>query len=363
METSCAQQSRRWSWLLAAVVLCLVACATPRLNEPASTVAADSSRTIAPLVAASAAAPLSGAELADAIGSALARDCPPDSLDAISAHRQCADALTQDATLRASLPSFALRWGAQAAGAGFDLTRSNTTWLDSLVWTRLYLSTFAFPGGHRIERDGERFVVRVPVVFRNALDAGEYPYPFWHSPAKWKSYEQSEALLVFIERSSIIAVLRSETLDAARPHSERAWDEHWQWQSAHGLEPRVALFTYLFSSDNPHVASLEQAFRAFSEKQREAACTSCHNPSNPSQINPLEFFNYPNQALTARHDIVDEIVKNRMPPEQNGVPAGIADPVYRRELLALAEAFAATGDRALEYEKAQGLRAKPASAR
>src|SRR6185312_1614441 len=196
------------------------------------------------------------AALADAIGSALERACPPDAMQDLSAHRQCADALGHESALRASLPSRALRWGAQSPGAGFDLTQSNTTWLDPLVWTRMYLSTFAFPGGHSVERDGERVVARVPVVFRNALDAGEYSYPFWHSAAKWRSYEQSTALLVFIEHGSIIAVLRSETLNGARPHVERSWDEHWQGQRAQGQEPRVALFSYLFSRDNPHVAGL-----------------------------------------------------------------------------------------------------------
>jgi hypothetical protein len=188
-------------------------------------------------------------------------------------------------------------------------------------------------------------------VFRNALDAGDYAYPFWHSQTKWQSYERTVALLVFVAGPSVVAVLRSAEQDATRPHVAREWDGRWQWNSARGEEPRVALYGFMFSFDNPHVNGLETAFRAFSEKQRAAACESCHNPGNPSKINPLEFFNYPNQALTSRHDVVAELTKNDMPPAREGAPAGIADESYRRELLALAKDFASRGDRALEFEK------------
>lgn len=266
------------------------------------------------------AAALAGEALASAVGAVLERRCPPDAIDDPAARTRCADALTEDPTLRAGMRNAYLRWGAQSPGAGFNLAASNTTLFDPLVWRRLYLSTFAFPGGHRVEQSGEYFIAHVPVVFRNELDAGEYPYPFWHSQPKWQSYERTEELLIFIERES---------------------------------EPRVALFGFLFSRDNPHVAPLETAFRAFSEKQRSAACTTCHNPSNPSKINPLEFFNYPNQALTGRHDIVAVLTKNRMPPSTESSAAGIADPAYRAELLRLAEDFAAHGDRALSYEIAR----------
>jgi hypothetical protein len=81
------------------------------------------------------------------------------------------------------------------------------------------------------------------------------------------------------------------------------------------------------------------------------ACESCHNPSNPSKINPLEFFNYPNQALTGRHDIIEQLAKNRMPPAPGADAApGIENGEYRKELLELARTFADVGDRALAFE-------------
>jgi len=89
----------------------------------------------------------------------------------------------------------------------------------------------------------------------------------------------------------------------------------------------------------------------FSETQRRADCTTCHDPSNKSAANPLELFNYPNQALTGRHGIVSRIERNDMPPSTGaGFPAGITDEVYRQELLAKARTFAKTGDLALAFE-------------
>jgi hypothetical protein len=302
-----------------------------------------------PEQAADAAAPaigFSGSALAEAVGAALERACEPNALEDTADRDRCADTLSEDATLAAAHGDTYLRWGAQAAGAGYDVPKSNTTLFDPFVWRRLYLSTFAFPGGHSVEAlDDGRFVLHVPVVFRNELDAGEYPYPFWHSQPKWESYERTRELLFFFERDAIAAVLRSEQQDAERPHSERVWDGQWYWDD--GEQPRVALFSFLFSKDNPHTEPLDKAYRAFSEKQREAACESCHNPSNPSKINPLEFFNYPNQALTGRHDIVEQLTLNKMPPTE-----GIADTGYREELLALARTFADVGDKALEFEAA-----------
>jgi hypothetical protein len=296
---------------------------------------------------------LRGVELADKLGAVLASACPPNALEDAEDRTRCADALTREPTLLAANSAY-LRWGGQTAGAGYEIANSNTTLFDPLVWRRLYLSTFAFPGEHRVEElaDG-RTILHVPVLFRNALDAGEYPYPFWHSQPKWQSYERTRELLFVFEDDEVRAVLRSEEQDPERAHVERVWDGQWRW-GKDGEEPRVALYSYLLSQDNPHSAPLDKAYRAFSERQRAAACEGCHNPSNPSKINPLEFFNYPNQALTARHDIVEQLEANLMPPSADAeAQAGIEDEAYRKELLQLARTFADAGDKALKFELAR----------
>lgn len=74
-------------------------------------------------------------------------------------------------------------------------------------------------------------------------------------------------------------------------------------------------------------------------------CASCHNPGNPSGIDPLMFFTHPAQTLTARHDIVRQVELNKMPPE------GIEDDRVRRNLALDAARFARLGDKALRFEQ------------
>jgi hypothetical protein len=73
----------------------------------------------------------------------------------------------------------------------------------------------------------------------------------------------------------------------------------------------------------------------------------------PSKINPLEFFNYPNQALTGQHDIVEGSRRTACLPGAASLKPGLRDASYRGELLRLAGEFAMLGDRALAFEKAR----------
>ncbi len=106
----------------------------------------------------------------------------------------------------------------------------------------------------------------------------------------------------------------------------------------------MSLYTYLFSAANPHVAELDAAYRALEGEVRQYNCVLCHSPDNTTQMNPLRLLNFPNQALTVRHRIVAQIEQNRMP-----LRTGIPDEAQRQKLLALARAFAAMGDMALDY--------------
>lgn len=295
-------------------------------------------------------APSADAALADAIGRGVVAACPPASGEPDPVARQrCADGLTALGVLRDSLHDPAY-WGGQSPGAGYDLSKSRTTQMNALVLRRMYLSVFAFGPEYRIAPSDRGVVLHVATRFYDQLDTGDYPYPFWHSAGKWQSYERSKEILFFIERGEVTAVLRSSEQDPERPHVEHAWDGKWTWQSARGEEPKNALYTSLFSASNPHVAALDSAYRAFEEAQRKSRCVSCHDPSNFAKASPLELFSYPNQALTGRHDIVRELHANEMPPASADTPPGITDEAYRKELIGLAERFAALGDEALRFE-------------
>jgi hypothetical protein len=155
------------------------------------------------------------------------------------------------------------------------------------------------------------------------------------------------ALSFVIENGKVIAVYRSPQQDATKPLVTREWDGNWRWTNAKGEEePRAALYTALFSKTNPRVERLDAAYKAFEAESRKHQCVTCHSPDNGGKMNPLRLLNYPNQSLTERHTLVQQLEQNRMPP--NG---GIEDEDDRKKLLALAREFAGVGDQALDYER------------
>lgn len=237
-------------------------------------------------------------------------------------------------------------WGTQRAPGLIRPGDSNLTRFSSLVWRRMYLSLFMFPGDFKIERAEPYTVLRLASRFRNSLDPGLYPYPFWHSMSKWTSWEQCLELLFVFEKGKVVAVLRSAERDPVRPHLERVWDGKWHWTGARGqAEPRVALYRWLFTAKNPHVKALESAYRTLEAGMRKQQCALCHSPNNASEMNPLRLLNYPNQALTERHTVVGQLEQNAMPPG-----GGIVNARERQALLKLARRFAEAGDKALAFE-------------
>ncbi len=288
---------------------------------------------------------------ADSLAKELIAACPMSGTGDTSARGACADNLTKLDTLRNSMsePFF---WGGQKAGSGFDYAQSQRTDFNPLVFRRMYLSTFMFTGEYSVEKTADATILHIGHNFRGELDIGDYPYPFWHAQGKWTSYQQSAELLFFIKNGKITGALRSEEQDTTRPLVDHTWDGNWQWMDPGGeIEPYVTLYTYLFSSTNPHVSKLDDAYRALEEEMRAHSCQTCHSPDNSSKMNPLELFNYPNQALTARHDLIKELTENSMPPVNSiGLPVGVTDVTQRDKLKSLAQTFAKTADDALSYE-------------
>jgi hypothetical protein len=214
------------------------------------------------------------------------------------------------------------------------------------VWRRIYLSLFMFTGEYQIENVDNLTLLHLPCRFRNALDAGAYPYPFWHSQKKWDNYQRATEVTLVLESGKIIAGYRSDREDPTRPDVARRWDGLWQWTDVAGEEmPYASLYSYLFAASNPHVERLDAAYRALEAEARPHNCTFCHSPSNPAQMNPLRLLNFPNQALSVRHQIVQQLEQNRMPPAE-----GIADDAQRWKLIERARSFAEVGDQALDYE-------------
>lgn len=300
-------------------------------------------------------APTASEKLALEVARALADACPVAAADSLPARDACAQALAQMALLKDSMrtPFF---WGAQRLDAGYDYAAAVKTVFNPLVFRKMYLSTFMFPGGATVIQAGAGLVIaRIPVKFRGAMDSGSYPYPFWHSLRKWTSYSCTQNLLLYVQDGKVIGGLRAADEPEACTPDNRAWtwDGRWTWDGGAGKEePRNTLYSFLFSANNPHVAKLEQAYRDLELRLRSQNCLTCHSPDNAYEMNPLELLSYPNQALSGRHGLVSQLEANLMPPPEGDAGRGLQSEQARQELLALSKTFARAGDEALAFEDA-----------
>jgi hypothetical protein len=247
-------------------------------------------------------------------------------------------------------------WGGFEAVKGYDPKAYRLTEFSPMVWAKLYLSTFMFTGGYQVSVQGRFTVIELAVKFRDGLDSGDYPYPFWHSQKKWDAYSNAVAVILVVEKDRLIAAYRKAGPPPATPPEDREWDGRWRWTGDDGgAEPRVALFSYFFSSDNPHAARLDATYRSLEAKFRAQNCMSCHAPDNTAQADRLVLLNYPNQALAARHSLAAILRGNKMPPADEVIdhPGGLTDEQARLDLISLANAFEQEADAALAFEQAR----------
>jgi hypothetical protein len=246
-------------------------------------------------------------------------------------------------------------WGGFNPEKGYEPKANQLTELSPVVWVKLYLSTFSFAGTYSVRQEGGFTVVELPARFRDRLDSGDYPYPFWHSAKKWNAYVNTRALFFVFDRGKLVAAYRAPPPDSAGAEP-RTWDARWRWLDDAGHErPRVALFSYLFSPGNPAIDELDRTYRKLDAAFRGNNCVSCHAPDNSAKASVLLLLDFPNQALVARHSLVEILRGNKMPPAdpRAGRPAGLGSEELREQLLALAEQFEREADAALSYEKAQ----------
>ncbi len=299
--------------------------------------------------------------LQDRIAHGLARASPTADPSDLHARDAAADKLAHFAELQNAIGEQIL-WGGFDEKLGYDPKAYKLTAFNSYVWAKVYLSTFMFSGPYEVRREGKRTVLEISTKFRAGLDAGDYPYPFWHSSKKWQAYLDARSLLLVFEDDHLVAALRKSVHDPAQPLADKVWDRRWRWEDPQGnLEPRVALYQYLLSPANPHAARLESSYRKLEERFRAHDCLSCHSPDNPARPSKLFMLNYPNQALSGRHELLTVLNDDTMPPlDPNGDrKPGLHDEAARTELLRLAEDFSAAGDAALEYERAHAPATAP----
>jgi hypothetical protein len=238
-----------------------------------------------------------------------------------------------------------IKWGGHSQD-DYVPSHNALTMFDAFVWRKLYLSLFEFTGDHTMEiLPDESRLLRLGARLRRLPDS-EYPYPFWHSANKWRSYQQTTQVGLLLKGGKLLAGYRDAGIDKSTKTADHLWTGFWTIDDQGKLQPRTALFSYLLSSDNPEQVPLDRTYKALANEARKYQCAECHSPANPTNMNPLLILNLPSQALSGRHEIVYQILTNQMPPGR-----GISDEASRERLLHLARDFEKVGDQALGYEQ------------
>lgn len=274
-----------------------------------------------------------------------------------AAYETCRAALFADERLQA-LFSPALRWGGDVPGKSLD--ELALTHFDPRVFSGLYLPLFETTGRviTTTDANGSHTAIRLQVRFRNELGPGQFPYPFWHSPAKWTAYENANQIIFYLNRDSglIDVALRSsqgseEGLPPIRSARPPAFDGQWVWNSAAGKpQPSTAWFDGLMHPDNPHLGDVIDGYRRFATTMRNASCLSCHVPSNPAGARTLVLLQTPAHAAGEIKRVLKAVRAGKMPIEDWGDPQPLEESL-KRILLLEGQAFSDAVDQALAWER------------
>ncbi len=289
--------------------------------------------------------------LIESVASNLATCAPLAKADDLAAYNTASRKLADSHVLQGVCDETIL-WGGYNAGKPLNPDNHMLTEFDPRVWRAEYLAGFMFTGKHTVEKKDGYTVLFMDCAYRNKLDAGDYPYPFWHSKKKWDSYQRTTNLMFLFEKGHLTASYRSPEQDASRPLVEKTFDGNWHWSEKDQTQPAVSLYTRIFSKDNPHAKDLETAYRNLESAARQNNCMSCHSPDNAAHAKKLVLLTFPNQALNARLTIVNELQSNLMPPKNKDTGlSGVADEKEKQKLVELAKTFAELGDKALAFER------------
>ena len=286
---------------------------------------------------------------ADALARRLAGACPAASqgegrglgYNTPAAFQACAAALR-----RLALPLAAeLAWGGDQPD--LPIKKKSLTHLGSEIFQTLYLPLFSFSGRWSMDEDHWTHtpIIRVEVSFRNALPPGDYPYPFWHSAAKWMAYEKANELCFYLDEQGLafLVTRASAGSDAWRePYAlvtPPAFDGAWLWRDAEGTaQPHVSLFSDRYDSANPFLHDLDAAYRDFAVRLRDEFCLECHTPVNTAKADRLVLLQTPLHAAAEIDDVIKALQSQEMPQDDLGLRKAI--PAERRAaLLSAAQAF------------------------
>jgi hypothetical protein len=270
---------------------------------------------------------------------------------------RCRAALFKDSAIRRGLAPVVL-WGRPSPDTR-RLADTGLTEFASDVISGLYLPLFMFTGEYEVGFDTtERlYRARVPAVFRNALDLGQYPYPFWHDAKKWADYQAANQLTIWIDPRMLEIITmqfsargKPDPRLVTPPRTPPVFDGNWMWQDASGrTQPRPTLFVGLLRPDNPYLGQVEGAFRDLAGALRRGTCNECHAPDNASRMKRLVLMQTPVHAAGEIHRLMRAVREDKMPLDDTGMYKAL-DPVVRAALLEYGATFESLIDAARDWE-------------
>jgi hypothetical protein len=293
------------------------------------------------------------------IADEMARYCPIAPAGDTGAYNGCRRGLFGSAVVRAHLPDVVL-WGRQSLTPKATLRQTNLTQFAPDVWTNMYVPLFMFNGRHTVEWVPEErmFRIRLEAAFRNRLAPGQFPYPFWHDEAKWATYENANAVMLWMapDTAKIRAAQFTDrapnpALQTVEPVRRPKYEGPWLWTDEQGrTQPAVTLFDGLYRPENPYIKAIDRQYRDLAVQLRESQCSQCHVPNNPQKMSRLVLLSTPAHAAGEIDRLIKAVRDDRMPVDE----FRLADPLpadRKQWLLESAEAFRATLKSAQEWEK------------
>lgn len=294
------------------------------------------------------------------IAAHLAALCPKADASSQAAFDACRKGMFNSREVHGTLSAFTL-WGRQK-NPGILLKDASLTQLAPDVLTGMYMPLFMFDGSYTVSYSEQNglYLARLGVGFRNRLQPGQFPYPFWHESEKWNMYQNAKAMLFWIDPKSRKARAvqftqfgEGEPVQAVVPITPPAFDEKWMWTDAQGkTQPATTLFDGQFAETNPYKTGLDASYRALALSLRESQCLQCHVPNNPNRSKKLVLLQSPAHAAAEIKRLLKQVQSDRMPVDEFGLEEYLS-PHIKALLLERGREFEQLVDKAHAWERAQ----------